>query len=507
MDAQPPIDDKTIAEIEKQLVGPLPEDFLDLWRTSFGGKLDYDLPTELDGAPFNAPMHELFYPESDHYFDLWGWIEAELEMLEDYAEENEIDFVRKLQFLPFAGSDYTDRIYVTVEPGELYGSIVHCTMGEPWFGSESGGDVAATIQEAFKKLRLPRSLDLLNETDKGRSYVCILDRLKKEGQAGKTLSKKLKELLNETVVNWRAALAEGRLIGIAALEESALDDIGRTDDVKAMDQLLDAGLDRIRQPHNDSISDRMAGAGAWKVVDLLQKRGENIDSVLYFGRETITTEVAERLVQRGAKIDSETIVFMINDEKYEVADYLKRRYLDSSTWRSIELLYNELLDRADLLTGFTTKDSLDKNFAEDYNKGLRKRRDYMRNMAFNLYFDELPQRYRYRARLAETDAYILIEKIVDSLFFEDTDKYDKLITEYYRISHLYQDEELIYRLHEFSNTLERLSLQVEELDSKFEYTAGEFHRKRVNMLRVAKLFESRRGWKRFLTRRGWWPFG
>src|SRR5688572_28336575 len=40
-EAQPPITDEQVAAVEAKLTKPIPQELLALWRTSFGGSLDY----------------------------------------------------------------------------------------------------------------------------------------------------------------------------------------------------------------------------------------------------------------------------------------------------------------------------------------------------------------------------------------------------------------------------------------------------------------------------------
>src|SRR5687768_5187659 len=78
LEAQPPITDAQLAEIEERLTGPVPEGLRELWRTAFGGSLDYDLDVSFGEHRYETSFRELFYPESDGYHDLFGWMDHEL---------------------------------------------------------------------------------------------------------------------------------------------------------------------------------------------------------------------------------------------------------------------------------------------------------------------------------------------------------------------------------------------------------------------------------------------
>ena len=78
--AQPPIDDAALAAIADKCSGPLPGGLVALWRVAFGGALDYDLRVSFEEHEAVASFSELFWPGSNGYRDLWGWIEHEEEL-------------------------------------------------------------------------------------------------------------------------------------------------------------------------------------------------------------------------------------------------------------------------------------------------------------------------------------------------------------------------------------------------------------------------------------------
>ncbi|WP_252406521.1 hypothetical protein, partial [Acinetobacter pittii] len=77
----------------------------------------YDLEVDYDGHRHPFSFSELFYPDSDGYHDLWGWIEHERELAAEAAAEEGRDWNGKLAYLPFGGFEYLERLYVCVEPG------------------------------------------------------------------------------------------------------------------------------------------------------------------------------------------------------------------------------------------------------------------------------------------------------------------------------------------------------------------------------------------------------
>ena len=93
--ARPPVDEKTLAKIAARCSGPLPEGLVALWRTSFGGTLDYELDGDFGGVVASISFRELFFPGSNHYRDIdmsgrfcelkvdTGWKEDRLDALLD----------------------------------------------------------------------------------------------------------------------------------------------------------------------------------------------------------------------------------------------------------------------------------------------------------------------------------------------------------------------------------------------------------------------------------------
>ena len=77
-DAQPPMSDAALATIERQCAGPLPASLVELWRTTAGGSLDYDLSVRTGDGVEALSWVELFHDGSDGVRDLQGWIDHEL---------------------------------------------------------------------------------------------------------------------------------------------------------------------------------------------------------------------------------------------------------------------------------------------------------------------------------------------------------------------------------------------------------------------------------------------
>lgn len=161
-EAQPPVSQRELARIAARLSGPIPDGLLALWQVCYGGRLDYDLVARLGDRTVPVSLRELFYPGSDGYHDLDGWMDHELELATDAAYEAELEPPRRLDFLPFGGFEYLERVYVVVRPGPEHGSVVYYRQGLPPAWDDPGGvtRLAADVRGLFAQLVLhedPRS--------------------------------------------------------------------------------------------------------------------------------------------------------------------------------------------------------------------------------------------------------------------------------------------------------------------------------------------------------------
>ena len=155
-DAQPPITDSQRNELEQLIQGSVPPELMDLWNTAFGGAVDYDYEVMFGDHLFSASFRELYYPNSQHYHDLYGWIDHELELAQDAAKENSMPLPKQSDFLPFGGFEYLERFYTSQRP-EDYGSVLVYAQGIPWKGSlnqNSVATVASSVAELFDQLCL-----------------------------------------------------------------------------------------------------------------------------------------------------------------------------------------------------------------------------------------------------------------------------------------------------------------------------------------------------------------
>ena len=138
LEAQPPITPPQATAIAEKFGQPLPEALLELWNVAYGGRLDYDLSVPLGDHAYEASFVELFYPESDGYRDLYGWIEAEEDAAFEHCEPGEE--APPLRYFPFGGFEYLERVLMRksiVVPSRQ--NIVYCRdrTSTPLSGFES----------------------------------------------------------------------------------------------------------------------------------------------------------------------------------------------------------------------------------------------------------------------------------------------------------------------------------------------------------------------------------
>lgn len=203
LEARAPITDAELAEVEKKVDGKVPRDLLTLWKTSFGGALDYDYEIAFGDHLYTASLRELFYPGSNHYHDLNGWIDHELEAAQEAAEERGQPVPERTPFLPFGGFEYLERFYVSLQPDE-HGSVVVYARGIPWKGrlnEDSVARVARSIAELFDQLSLDEDpFDNADEYARGKDMV---ERIREIEAAHPEVARKLKELVSSSIFDWK----------------------------------------------------------------------------------------------------------------------------------------------------------------------------------------------------------------------------------------------------------------------------------------------------------------
>ncbi|WP_175998529.1 SMI1/KNR4 family protein [Burkholderia stabilis] len=228
-DAQPPMPADQIAAVQACSHGDLPPALLDLWRTTAGGSLDYDLTVEMNGHIEAISWSELFYNDSDGYRDLQGWIDHELELAEGAAEDHGRAWNGKIDAVPFGGFEYCDRIYVVTEPGAGdHGHVLAWKQGLPpaWRGAmhEDGlATIAADLYAAFGALQLHADpLEPDSEHGAGEMLLAYVDERRTGHGLPAPLADKLIAFYRQAMIDWRTPLAEHTLAAQPTLARHAL---------------------------------------------------------------------------------------------------------------------------------------------------------------------------------------------------------------------------------------------------------------------------------------------
>lgn len=329
-EAQPPIDEPTLARIAKLCDGALPPELVALWRTAFGGSLGYDLRVRFGEHEARLSFSELFFPESHGYRDLWGWIEHEQELAEEGAQERGEPWSGLLAYLPFGGFEYLERVYVETTSGAGFGRVVVWQKGLPpaWTFStheDSQARLAPNVHALFDLLQLERDPWTAdpNTHPTGLRTLEAIDALEALGPAGKTAADKLFGLMRSTILDWRGALKSGRLAGDARLRVLALEKAAQEDDVELMAQLRALGC-QLDEPLSGGASalGHALSSGSSQVSRLLLDAGVSVKGALRAGAHHVDLEMARELLFKGDVADQHAIFAAVNAGHVEVAELL-----------------------------------------------------------------------------------------------------------------------------------------------------------------------------------------
>lgn len=316
--ARPPVTDQEIARIEEKLSGPVPPDLKALWKLCYGGRVDYDLDVAY-GAEKEHIHHfsfsEIFFPGSQSYRDLDGWIEHEQDCVAEAEGEDALSSACRLDFLPFGGFEYLERLYVRVD-SEDYGAVYAYSEGIPeaWalrLHQASVTRLAGSLRAFFGQLHL-RSDPLTADPE---SYACGLEALEAiEDAAGRDAldpaeTEKLKQALRRAIPDWRAAIDDGRIAGDAQLCRLALEKVAETGDGELLSRLEAAGVDLFQLlPGRGNLLDHALAQKQIPLVHTLLDRGLPAgDQTLQLLAPTADRDLVERLVKVGARANDHAV--------------------------------------------------------------------------------------------------------------------------------------------------------------------------------------------------------
>ncbi|GAB7038481.1 MULTISPECIES: SMI1/KNR4 family protein [Catenuloplanes] len=301
LDARPPVTDDELAEVAARCGGPVPAGLAALWRTSFGGGLDYDLTVPLGGADRALSLRELFHPGSDDYHDLWGWIE------EDGPPG----------YLPFGGFEYLDRVYAHLPTGEVFAWQQGLPPGWELAGGDRAGAVAADVPALFAQLALEQDPWETDDPDHGIDLRDVVDGLPA------ALRDPLRALARSAVLDWRAALDAGTIAGSPRLRRLALD--RGAADVTVLSRLAAQGCD-LGEPARGGMTalDVALARSAYDAARWLLERDVPVTHALRFGAAGIDADLAAELLRRGARVDEHALSAVVDNPDPDVIALLTR---------------------------------------------------------------------------------------------------------------------------------------------------------------------------------------
>lgn len=337
-DAQPPVSAEHVQRLAEGLAGPIPEDLLRLWRTCFGGRLGYDLEVDYDGHRHPFSFSELFYPDSDGYHDLWGWIEHERELAAEAAAEEGRDWNGKLAYLPFGGFEYLERLYVCVEPGPEHGAVIAWSHGLPpaWAGrlhQDSVTRLADDVGGLFRLLSFEQDpFDAENACGVADELLEALDALEAAGEPGKALKGRLEVLLRQRILDWRPALADGSLAAEPRLRQLALAEAAQDGDIDLLQRLRDAGCDFAETLRGrGGVLEACLARGRLEAARWLLDQGVAVhQDSLQIGAAHLDAVLAERLLRLGAISDPNTVLLALQYGDADAARIMARPLLEES---------------------------------------------------------------------------------------------------------------------------------------------------------------------------------
>lgn len=315
--AQAPMSDAAIEEVAQRCASPLPAPLVELWRTTAGGSLDYDLSVRTDDDEVEAySWTELFHHGSDGVRDLQGWIDHEL------AQTPGKKAGKKLLALPIGGFEHDERIYVFVGPGASHGAVFAWQEGPPprWTRAKPGPTVvriADDLRGAFAALTL---------TEKPGPDRVFLDHVEGKVAAGLgwPLAKKLVAYYQRAVAAppSPAALRHDPEAALRALTAA----IKRDDGAAVRELARRAPLDRpIAGPHLPL--QFAVSVGFFAAANALLDAGAPINAGGFeFLHQDAPPALVQALLDRGAEPTVLAIVNCARDGQPASADLLARAY-------------------------------------------------------------------------------------------------------------------------------------------------------------------------------------
>ena len=314
LEAQPPITTAQIANVQTKVDGELPPELIALWNMSFGGKLDYDYEVAFGEHLYTASFCELFYPGSKHYHDLDGWIDVELELAQEAAEEQGKPIPERLRFLPFGGFEYLERFYVSLKPEE-YGAVLIYAQGIPWKGrlnEDSVAKIASSMSDLFDQLSLSEDPfdEKSGEYARGKEMV---ERILEIEAEHPQLAEKLKHVVRHSIFDWQGILEQANFAEELSPEESkalrlALLNAVNRSDIGLVDRLHKRGAPfDITLLGTRGMLDCAMVKQAFDVVERLVELDVELGDAPVLRATNCSDALLQRLIAYGAIFDEDAI--------------------------------------------------------------------------------------------------------------------------------------------------------------------------------------------------------
>lgn len=313
--AQEPMSKEDIAAVESLCSGKIPSSLLDLWSLTAGGRLAYDLKVEMAGREEPISWTELFYNGSKTYRDLKGWIQHEQELCEESAEDSDREWNGKLDFLPFGGFEYLDRVYVVVAPGSDYGKVLAWKQGLPpaWefcLNEDSVATFADDLYAAFAKLYVqedPR--DPNAKYAMGEELLKYLDKQVVNGLS-RQLADKVISYFCQASIDWEGALEDGSICSKPVFANAAIRHAIVNDDGDLIGRLAKVKIDLDKPLQGRAIPTEFAMVSAkFLALQALIDAGAPVsENILQRLNRAVPASLMSAILEKGAQPNLNVVV-------------------------------------------------------------------------------------------------------------------------------------------------------------------------------------------------------
>ncbi len=346
--AQPGVTPAEVARIEAQLCGPLPDDLKSLWTLCYGGRVNYDLDVVFGDHVHPFSFTELFFPGSRSYRDLDGWMQLEHEQLRN-SRKTWLPWRKpKIEFLPFGGFEYLERLFVRVGK-EDHGAVFAFSEGIPpawalYLHETSVARIADSIRDLFRMLYLkedPATADP-DHFPTGLEMLEAIDTAFEQDDLTADSAADLKAVIQRGHADWRSALDGGGIAADRKSSRQALGEVARTGDVALLEALEAQGVD-VAQPlfGGGTILDHALAKGQTALAHALLDRKIPVgDQTTQCLRQITDQRLVERLLDAGARANDHAVYEAALSGNVETA-----RRLAEALFADIPEARDSLIDR------------------------------------------------------------------------------------------------------------------------------------------------------------------